>query len=316
LFSLQVFNYTGLTSLTIPMDVEWKKTKKVEVGVYSAIGVLERAPAHDPTAGKNESFVFHKTWKVFVALDALEARFKARLMGEKRRNDDYDDIKKNDAAQPIEVWDGDGDLCPIPRGWVPTNKPYNDTAQLKRWGDFASGLLGKPTTPVNPVYARFLLKPSATLAKNIKVYFTPSDPPVCGIDRATLNAIVAANPDRFKDWPEHEVLEFNDAKQRGLKAVGVNFMGLYIAWMEVSHYGVLWKEFQVDALPIPFPAGDPAPCETIDKKVKKGKQNVDGLAIPVTSRKMELARGKRDGGTLQIMGLSATEVRMITTETL
>ncbi|KAJ7364477.1 hypothetical protein DFH08DRAFT_930390 [Mycena albidolilacea] len=303
-----VFNYTGLTSLTIPMDAEWKKTKKVEVGVYSAIGVLERAPAYDPTAGNNESFVFHKTWKVFVARDALEARFKARLMGEKRRNDDYDDIKKNDAAQPIEVWDDDGDLCPIPRGWVPTNKPYNDTAQLKRWGDFASGLLGKPTTPVNPVYARFLLKPSATLAKNIKVYFTPSDPPVCGIDRATLNAIVAANPDRFKDWPEHEVLEFNDAKQRGLKAVGVKFMGLYISWMEVSHYGVLWKEFQVDALPIPFPAGDPAPCETIDKKVKKGKQNVDGLAIPVTSRKMELARGKRDGGTLQIMGLSATEV--------
>ncbi|KAF8434528.1 hypothetical protein L210DRAFT_3410298 [Boletus edulis BED1] len=250
---------------------------------------------------------------IFLTLDALEDRLKSA----DRRNADYTALKEaQDAdpprtARPIELWDPDGTFASMPARLIPTNKPYSDDAQLQRWMDVVKNLGGKPPAHINPAYARFLLKPSETLKNTIKLYFTPANPPVFGIDTTRLKAIINANQAKFGDWPQREVIEFTTARDKGLKLIGRNFLQFYFTWMEVDHYKELWKQFGVSELLHAFPAeGDVAPdiYDKVDKRLKKGKQLVDGLEITVTWGKIQAARGNREGSTATIMGESATKV--------
>ncbi|KAJ7831045.1 hypothetical protein B0H14DRAFT_3714131, partial [Mycena olivaceomarginata] len=241
---------------------------------------------------------------MFVTHDAL----RLRLDCESTREADYEAMRASDTACPIKLWDSTGDLCPCPRGLILVPDEYNDTAQLQRWVDFAARLVKKPRSNINPTYARFRLKPSEKLKATINVYFTPCDTPVCGIERTTLEAIVKENEGKFKDWPTPRVLDFAEARAKGLKVVGANFMLFYIVWMDLKDYQQLWNEWGVQTLAIPFPGDDATVFETINKDVKKGKRDLDGLPILITSRKIEMAIGMRDGQAGDVMGMSATRI--------
>ncbi|KAJ7911531.1 hypothetical protein B0H13DRAFT_1614506 [Mycena leptocephala] len=278
---------------------------KGSAGIYAAVGDIQRVEGHVSVPGKTDDFVRHKNSKFFVTLEAL----KARLSDSARREKDYNDIKDNAANRPLEVWSDGGKLLAFPSRWVPTTDPYNDADQLKRWENIADRLVGVPPLSINPTYARFTLKPSEKLGKEITVYFTPSDKPACNIDRATLATIVAKNKSKFKDWPNHEVIEFDDAKKKHLKVVGVNFMKFFVVWMAVKDYEALWKEFNVTALPIPFPAQDPySTSKPGDPRTVFDIIEKKTAAVVVTSHKIDSAIGKREGTTKEIMGVSATKV--------
>ena len=251
-------------------------------------------------------FLRMKNSDIYLTLNALNDR----LNDEKRRKDDYDALRVAVNARPIELWDTDGTYASMPARLIPTNKPYSDTAQLQRWKDVAWNLGGKPPTHINPAYARFLLKPSATLKSKIKLYFTPADPPVYGVDVDRLETIIKANQAKFSDW-EWEVKTFTAARDMGLKLVGQNYLQFYFSWMEVDHYKTLWLEFGVSQLLHTFPAdGDEPPTiyETVEKRLKKSTREVDGQEVIVTWKKIDSARGNREGSTATIMGESATKV--------
>ena len=255
-------------------------------------------------------FLRMKNPDIYITYDAL----KDRLKDAKRREDDYDALKAASDARPIELWDTDGTYASMPARLIPTNKPYDDAAQLQRWIDVAKNLGGKPPAHINPAYARFLLKPSVTLKSKIKLYFTPADPPVYGVDVDKLKTIIKANQAKFSDW-EWDVRTFTDARDTmGLKLVGQNYLQFYFSWMEVDHYKELWQEFKVSELLHAFPADSddpPAIYDTVDKRLKKSTRDVDGQEVTVTSKKIDSARGNREGSTATIMGESATKVSYV-----
>lgn len=244
-------------------------------------------------------------------------RERLKLDGKEKRYADYKAERENDPRQGFELWYMDGRLKPIPTRLIPTPEDYDDAAQQKCWASFTSRLVVKPPANINPILARFThLKPLEALKTQITVYFTPSDNPFCKIDVATLKAIIAANQDKFTDWPQCKVIEFSEAQGSDLKAVSVNFFHFFVTWMNKDDYEALWKVEQVTALPLPFPAeGDVVPkaFEDLDGQLEKGNQMLDAMSISVTSEKIQAARGKPLGRKQPqaIMGISATVVSCV-----
>ncbi|KAF8557566.1 hypothetical protein OG21DRAFT_1482231 [Imleria badia] len=305
------FEFTGdIISIILPntWNGAGKKPKiSTDAGVYRAVRPIQRWQGQSP--GNNEKFLHVKNPNIYLTLDALNNR----LENAERRRADCLALRAADDARPVELWDKDGTYLSIPARLIPTGKAYNDGTQLQRWIDVAKNLYGKPPTHINPAYARFMLKPSETLKKNITVYFTPASSPLFHVDVEKLTAIITANQARFSDWPQWQVITYTAAQEMGLKLVGQNFLKIYFTWMEVDHYTKLWKEFGVSALLHAFPVdGDepPAIYERVNKRLWKSTTNfkLDRREIMVTWKKIRSARGNREGSTATIMGESATRV--------
>lgn len=309
------FKFTG-EIVHIPLPELGGASKKgqalVEAGVYSVVGKIQRSPDHDKSIGSTAKFVRIKAYnQQFISLDALNKR----LNDATRRKADHDAVKESNDAVPIEFWDSHGNLIAIPGMLIPTRKDYNDNAQLAIWVNLADHLFGVPPANTSPMYARFVLRPMSNKVRDaVKVYFSPSDAPVKGLDSAALKAVI--DIERFRsNWPHIEVVEYNTAKEMGLKEVGRHFMQFYCTWMSVADYKALWEEFNsVSALPFKYPADGAEPpkeIEDINAKVKTGKESVDGREVVISSKKLEGAVGMRDShgtDTDVVRGISATIV--------